>query len=338
MREMSILDIINKKFSDLIPIKYLDIQFFSGIETGLDDAFIIDGYKKNELIAADKNNKHILKPFLSMQDIKRYKTVYTDKWIISIHGGYSEKNGQIHKAVEIDQYPDIRKHFIESDPEYIERTKNPYHFKKNPPLDIFKKEKILWSKNALTQQFNYEECEYLIDHSCNILISGSINLKYILAILNSAIFYYQCKSISMEMRKQRYIFKYIEALELVSIPVVNNDQQEPLIVLVDFIHYSYKHKIKDPSGSIEVVQRFEELMDMLVFGLYFPEQMKAKDCYINDDILAYLPELPMIPSEEELIQEISNVYQGLKYDSVIEPARLRYKLVNEIKTILGSNN
>ena len=59
----NIQDKINKTNSNLTPLKDQDIQFFSGIETGLDDAFIIDGSIKDELIATDENNKKLIKPF-----------------------------------------------------------------------------------------------------------------------------------------------------------------------------------------------------------------------------------------------------------------------------------
>lgn len=67
-----------------VPLKKWDIDIFRGILTGLNEAFIISGEKKNELIAADPKSAELIRPILRGRDIKRYVYVDPDLWLIFI--------------------------------------------------------------------------------------------------------------------------------------------------------------------------------------------------------------------------------------------------------------
>lgn len=45
------------------PLKDWDIQINYGIKTGFNDAFIIDGVKRKELITEDPKSEQIIRPF-----------------------------------------------------------------------------------------------------------------------------------------------------------------------------------------------------------------------------------------------------------------------------------
>jgi len=74
------------------PLKDWDVSINYGIKTGFNEAFIIDGAKKDELIAADPKNAEIIKPVLRGRDIKRYRAEFADKWIIIVkYGDYRSR-------------------------------------------------------------------------------------------------------------------------------------------------------------------------------------------------------------------------------------------------------
>ena len=55
---------IKKKVEAIgIPLKDWDVTINYGIKTGLNEAFIIDRNKQDELIAADPNSAEIIRPF-----------------------------------------------------------------------------------------------------------------------------------------------------------------------------------------------------------------------------------------------------------------------------------
>ena len=61
----------NKIESYGVPLKDWNISINYGIKTGCNDAFIIDGAKRAELIAADPKSDEIIRPILRGRDIKR---------------------------------------------------------------------------------------------------------------------------------------------------------------------------------------------------------------------------------------------------------------------------
>ncbi len=89
--ENSIEKSIKQKIEKIgIPLKDWDIQINRGILTGYNEAFIIDGTKKNELIAKDPKSADVIKPILRGRDIGRYGVDFADLWLINLHNGYKD--------------------------------------------------------------------------------------------------------------------------------------------------------------------------------------------------------------------------------------------------------
>jgi methylase of polypeptide subunit release factors len=65
------------------PLKDWDIKINYGIKTGYNEAFIIDGKKRDELIAEDPKSAEIIRPILRGRDIDRYSYNYADRYIIT---------------------------------------------------------------------------------------------------------------------------------------------------------------------------------------------------------------------------------------------------------------
>ena len=54
------------------PLKEWDIKIFRGILTGYNDAFIIDGKVRKQLIKQDEKSAEIIRPILRGRDVKKY--------------------------------------------------------------------------------------------------------------------------------------------------------------------------------------------------------------------------------------------------------------------------
>lgn len=78
---------------------YVEGRFYYGIKTGYNDAFVIDGAKRAELIAADPKSAEIIKPYLRGRDVKRWKIDRPDLWLIFTRRG-----------ILIDDYPTVKLH------------------------------------------------------------------------------------------------------------------------------------------------------------------------------------------------------------------------------------
>jgi hypothetical protein len=75
-----------------VPLRDWDISINYGIKTGLNEAFVINGSKKDELMGQDFKGNHLVKPLLRGRDIQKYFPNYQDLWLIHIPKGYTIKN------------------------------------------------------------------------------------------------------------------------------------------------------------------------------------------------------------------------------------------------------
>lgn len=115
------------------PLKDWDISIYRGVLTGYNEAFIIDGKKKDELIAADPRSAEIIRPLLRGRDIKRYSYEFADLWLIAT---FPSKN------YNIDDYPAVKKYLLGFGKERLEQSGKEFlsNGKKvkatNSPVDI----------------------------------------------------------------------------------------------------------------------------------------------------------------------------------------------------------
>ena len=85
------------------PLKDWDIQINYGIKTGFNDAFIINGEKKAELIAQDPKSAEIIRPILRGRDIKRYGYEFAGLYIITTFPSLK---------IDIEIYPAVKQHLL----------------------------------------------------------------------------------------------------------------------------------------------------------------------------------------------------------------------------------
>ena len=95
------------------PLKDWDVNIYRGILTGCNEAFIIDGAKRAELIAADPKSDEIIRPILRGKDIKRGEYNFADKWLICTFPSLK---------INIDDYPAV-KNWLANGNWTLEKTK-----------------------------------------------------------------------------------------------------------------------------------------------------------------------------------------------------------------------
>ena len=99
--------------------EYVNGRFYYGIKTGFNEAFVIDGTKRAELIAADPKSEEIIKPYLRGRDVKRWQVNEEDLWLLFIPWHFplhddESISGPSAKAEEVFQkdYPAIYNHLL----------------------------------------------------------------------------------------------------------------------------------------------------------------------------------------------------------------------------------
>ena len=216
------------------PLKDWDISINYGIKTGANDAFIIDGSKRNELISADSKSAEIIRPILRGRDIKRYGFDFADCWVIlAKYGSY--------KYLE-STYPAVYEHLCK----YKEKLKNrgqcrytssgkvnsgkdfpgQHHWLEldNNPcqeyLDDFSKQKIVWKRIGSILRFCYDESGmFCLDSTC---FATGDKLKFLTLLLNSPLGRYLLKDSPKTGTGDLLIS--VQALEPMLTPPISNNE------------------------------------------------------------------------------------------------------------------
>jgi len=180
-----------------IPLKDWDIQINYGIKTGFNEAFIISGEKRKELIKQDPKSDEIIRPILRGRDIKRYGYDFADLWLINTHNGIKEKGIT---PINVDSYPAIKKHL---DKYYSELEKRqdkgdtPYNLRNCSYMDDFLRRKIIYPglmRIAKSNLINFPrfaldlEKNFFFGNDCYFIVGKHI--EYLWIILNSTLLGY----------------------------------------------------------------------------------------------------------------------------------------------------
>ena len=168
------------------PLKDWDIQINYGIKTGFNDAFIINGEKKAELITQDPKSAEIIRPILRGRDIKRYGYEFADLYLINTHNGVKEKGI---KRIDIDDYPAIKAH-LDSFYQQLEKRQDkgdtPYNLRNCAYIEDFSKQKIVYPNMTKFMPFLLDKKNFMTNQKCFIMTGEK--LAYLTAFFNSNIF------------------------------------------------------------------------------------------------------------------------------------------------------
>ena len=95
-----VMDLLEKIRRNGVPMaEYAGVKPYRGVLTGLNEAFLIDTPKRNELVHADPSCAEIIKPYLRGQDIERWHAPWGDLWMIFTRRG-----------IDIGRYPSVKRH------------------------------------------------------------------------------------------------------------------------------------------------------------------------------------------------------------------------------------
>ncbi len=210
--------------------EYVQGQFYYGIKTGLNEAFVIDSATRARLIAEDPRSAEIIKPFLRGRDVKRWRVEFADQYLIKIESSenkphlWSGKKGAEAEAVFANTYPTIHAYFQNYRQALIDRYDQGRFFWELRACVYwkeFEKPKIVYPDIALSPQFAWDvENNYLANTAYIIPTSN----KWMLAVLNSPVcaWFYAQISPQIQNRYFRFIAQYCEKIP---IPSASNNQK-----------------------------------------------------------------------------------------------------------------
>lgn len=249
------------------PLKDWDVQINYGIKTGFNDAFIIDGKKRAELITADPKSAEIIRPILRGRDIKRYHYDFADLWLINTHNGVKDKGVS---RINIDDYPAIKMHLDQYWDDIVSRADigdTPYNLRNCAYMDDFNKQKILWAEtmrikrgsNERFPRFTWTDQNILTDKTCFFAIGN--DLKYIVGVLNSIIGRYQCKKMVSILDNGGYLMQKI-FIEKIILPNIDISYKCKIEDLVNILLQDTLSKNKQEKYEIELDQAICKLYNL----------------------------------------------------------------------------
>ena len=206
-----------------IPLKEWDISINYGIKTGFNDAFIINGEKRAELIALDPKSAEIIRPILRGRDIKRYGYDFADLYLINTHNGVKEKGI---KRIYIEDYPAVKAHLDLYHSQLEKRTDQgdtPYNLRNCAYIEDFSKQKIVYPDISEKLNFQIVEGEIYFNNTIYFITSETENLDYLLKFLNSNLidWYYKTLSVQLGEKAVRMFTIYV-----LNIPIPKNKDKD----------------------------------------------------------------------------------------------------------------
>jgi hypothetical protein len=313
------------------PLKEWNLNFYRGITSGLNEAFYINEEIKNEITSKNPVCAEIIVPLLRGKHIKRWTYSFQQVYLINSHNGVRELN--IPRIDVKADYPEIYQHLLQyydkKSPRAIIKSDGTIQTLKDRAdqgdhwtnlrncafIEEFKKEKIIWIE--ISDRANYcldTEGHYLTNSA--YFMTGN-NLKYLLALLNSRLmdFYFFQKTAQIAGGRKRYTKQYVELL-----PIRQIDDRALICkfeILVDYMIYlnnSSKPQVNPFTENINIASVFEDVLNMMVYELYFEEHMKAEEINVLEyiDYKNHFLDISQLTNDEKIKQIIGNAYNKLQ--------------------------
>jgi hypothetical protein len=163
-----------------------------------------------------------------------------------------------------------------------------------------------------------------------------LELQYVCAILNSNLINWYYKRISLEEDRAMAQID-IETAEKLPIIMTSKQFQIQVSHIVDYLHFI--NSIESINFDTLIINYFEQIIDGMVYELYFPELLQKYDC----EIIKYLGELPEFTesmSDEEKMEICKTIYGRL--NDAAHPVRIHLEKMKEeipeIRIIEGLEN
>ena len=211
------------------PLKDWDIKIYRGILTGCNEAFIIDGAKREEILnkckttAERERTDALIRPILRGRDIKRYSYTWGNLYLIATFPS---------RHYNINDYPAVKEYLLTFGKERLEQTGKEYivngerikarkktsnkWFETQDSISYwedFLKQKIVWAEMTNAPKFVPDNDCMFIDNT-EYFLTGD-NLEYIVCILNSKLYTWLFDKICAKgMGARKWRKQYVEVLPI----------------------------------------------------------------------------------------------------------------------------
>ncbi|MDX8510495.1 Eco57I restriction-modification methylase domain-containing protein [Mesorhizobium captivum] len=249
---------------------YVEGRFYYGIKTGYNEAFVIDGVKRAELIAADPKSTEIIKPFLRGRDIKRWRVEPQDLWLIKIESSANKEHPWTDlpddeaEKVFANTWPTIHGWFKEHREALIKRYDKGQYFwelRACAYWEEFAGPKIIIPAIEQTVAFAPDMAGYFSNDKTSIVVSD--DWRFLGACLNSPISWWIARVNYAGRQGGFYEFKPMYVGQF-PVPRAGSRAKQIVGALVNVLYANHSNPA------------LEQLLNGLVYELYFPDDLHAR--------------------------------------------------------------
>ena len=260
------------------PLQEWDISINYGIKTGCNEAFIIPTSRRDEILAACRDEAErertaaLIRPILRGRDIKRYGYEWAELWLIATFPS---------RHYDIEQYPAVRDYLLSFGRERLEQTGAIYRrdgmeikarkktnnqwFETQDSISYwedFDEQKIIYPNMTKFLPFYYDKKKFL-QNDKSFMITGK-HLAYLTAFFNSSLFKLCFRDNFPELlggtRELRKVF-----FDKIPVLAVDDETNAKFAVLVEDVQQAYS---EEKAAKI----------DQLLFDLYNLSEEERDSC------------------------------------------------------------
>ena len=248
---------------------------FIGFSTALDQEIILE--------------KDIVKPILMGDNVKRYAPLKNDYFVIYPHYLDGKKTKPYEEGILKEKFPltysyllNFKDELINKKIKYKTNKKYWYSLHRAREISLFEQEKILTPYLSIGGDMSLDK-NFFYTNTKNYTLIKYPNIeesyKFYLAILNSKLFWFFIQNTGTVFRGGYFAYT-TDYLSSFNFPKIKNQEDtKPLENLVDYIMLL---KILDKPinkyvSNEHIVNSFEEVLDAMVYELYFKEEFESKD-------------------------------------------------------------
>ena len=288
------IDLFHKICKAGVPLgEFVAGGIYSGIKTGLNEAFLIDHETKDALISKNPNSVDLVHPFHGGMDIRRY-FMRGERYLIAVPSGWTrdriaESSGRRTPISEAGAWRWLRTNYralsehLEPFAEKARRRQDQGEFwwelRSCAYYHVLSGRKIVYPDIAKWPRFYLDENGAYISNTAYCLGTDSL---YLLGILNSELFWFAIGNISIPFGtragKYRYrlIYQYMEQVPIRTInfddpaDVARHDKMVALVERMLALHRKLAAATVPPDKELyqRQIEATDRQIDRLVYELY----------------------------------------------------------------------
>ena len=205
--------------------RYVDGRIYYGIKTGFNEAFVIDGAKRDELIAADPASADLIKPWLRGRDIRRWRAEWAGLHLIAIQNSgdrdaanpwAASPSEAAARAIFAKTYPALHDHLSQYEANLRPRADQGrfwWELRACAYYGLLKLPKVMWPDIAKLPRFMWDDEGFFSSNTsyltpflrqAHVVLLNSIVADFAMSVLSPA----------LQGGYRRYFTQYLEGMPL----------------------------------------------------------------------------------------------------------------------------